>query len=205
MKNNLPLRVIPVWLRVLAAVVAAAAAFAIFLVIRGVPGQVVDVAGFIRLGAEAILFLCVAVLFGYVAATGLPPAHLWRQAGHMWWPAQPQFSLTPDMHRFLAQLRARHPQIRECWVLEAAIPGECWFIACAEPVVQDAMRGDWDIRRKDVRLYLLNEASRTVTPAWGRSIAADFTTWDWEPQGDELAEFRCPTTGETRNAQRVWG
>ena len=81
MKNNLPLRVIPVWLRVLAAVVAAAAAFAIFLVIRGVPGQVVDVAGFIRLGAEAILFLCVAVLFGYVAATGLPPAHLWRQAG----------------------------------------------------------------------------------------------------------------------------
>ena len=49
MTHKLPLRVIPVWLRVLAGIVAAAAALAIILSIRGVPGQVIDVAGFIRL------------------------------------------------------------------------------------------------------------------------------------------------------------
>jgi hypothetical protein len=205
MISNLKLHVIPVWLRVLAGIVATAAVFAIFLAVHGAPGLVVDMAGFLLLSARAILFLCVAVLFGYVAATGLPPAHLWRHAGHTWWSEKPQFSLTPDMHRFLERLRARHPQIRECWVLEAAVPGECWFIAFADPVVQDAVRGDWDIRRKDVRLYLLDAASQTVATAWGRGDIPDFTAWDWEPQDNEQAEFRCPATGASRNAQRVWG
>jgi hypothetical protein len=90
-------------------------------------------------------------------------------------------------------------------VLEAAVPDECWFLAFAEQTVHDAVRGDWAIRRKDVRLYLKDAASRTVAPAWGRSAEASFDTWDWEPQGDELAEFRCPATGESRHAQRVWG
>jgi hypothetical protein len=205
MTHNLPLRVIPVWLRVLAGVVAAAAALAVILSIRGVPGQVIDVAAFIRLGAQAILYLCVIVLFGYVAATGLPPAHLWRHAAYTWWPAQPEVPLTPDIHRFLARLRDRHPRVRECWVLEAAGQGEWWFLAIADLAVQDAVRGDLDIRRRDVRLYLLEEVAQTVAPAWGRAVPAGFTTWDWEPQSDSVAEFRCPQTGAVRMAKRVWG
>ena len=66
------------------------------------------------------------------------------------------------------------------------------------------MRGDWDIRRRDVRLYLLDEPSRTVALAWGRSSPVAFSTWDWEPQRDELAEFRCPVAADTRLAQRLW-
>lgn len=198
------LRVIPVWLRLPAGIVAAAAALAIVLLIRGVPGQPIDLIGFVRLAALAILYLCVGILFGYVAATGLPPAHLWRHAGHRWWPAQLEISLTPDLHRFLSRLKDRHPSLRECWVLETGVPGEWWLIACAETAALEAVRGDFDIRRKDVRLYLLDQAAQAVTPAWGRSVAADFATWDWELQDESTAEFRCPLTGAVRIARRVW-
>jgi hypothetical protein len=201
----MPLRVIPVWLRVLAGVVAAAATLAILLLIRGVPGQVVDLVTFLRLAAQATMYLCVGVLFGYVAATGLPPAHLWRPAAYTWWPEQPEVPLTPDLHRFLKRLRARHPQVRECWILEPPAPGEWWFLVRADSAILDAVRADWDIRRRDVRLYLLEESSQIVAPAWGRSIPAGFATWDWELQGDTVAEFRCPATTEVRAAQRAWG
>jgi hypothetical protein len=198
------LRVIPVWVRILAGVVVAAAGLAIVLLIRGVPGQIVDGVGFIGLAAQAILYLCVIVLFGSVAASGLPPSHLWRGAGHPWWPAQPAARLTPELHRFLAQLQQRHPAIRECWLLEAAVKSEWWLLASADGEVLEGLRGDWDIRRKDVRLYLLDEHSRTVALAWGRSSPVPFSTWDWEPQEDAVVEFRCPVTGEIRPAQRLW-
>ncbi|MDH5255743.1 MAG: hypothetical protein OEW72_07485, partial [Gammaproteobacteria bacterium] len=106
------------WLRVLAGLVAAAAALAIVLLIRGAPGQVVDGVSFVGLAAQAMLFLGLSVLFGYVAATGLPPAHWWRSAGQPLWPLQPELPLTPDLQRFLAQLRERHPGLRECWLLD---------------------------------------------------------------------------------------
>ena len=198
------LRVIPAWIRILAGVVVAAAGLAIVLLIRGVPGQVIDGVAFIRLAAEAILYLCVMVLFGYVAGSGLPPSHWWRNAGHAWWPAGTGLQLTPELHRFLTRLQERHPGIRECWLLDAAGQGEWRLLALADGAVLDAVRGDWDIRRKDVRLYLLEEQSRTVAPAWGWSSPVAFSTWDWEPQGDALVEFRCPATGEIRLAQRLW-
>lgn len=198
------MRVIPVWVRVLAGVVAAAAALAIVLLVGGVPAQVVDGASFVGLAANAILFLCLLVLFSYVAATGLPPSHWWRGAGQALWPKQPELPLTPDLQRFLVQLRAKYPGIRECWMLDAAKRGEWRLLAMADPPVLDALRADWDIRRRDVRLFLLDEASRTVALAWGRSTAVDFASWDWEPQRDEVAEFRCPLAADTRLATRVW-
>ncbi len=198
------LRVIPVWVRALAGVVVAAAILAIILMIRGVPGQTLDGPGFVRLAAQAILYVCMIVLFGYVAATGLPPTHWWRSAGQDLRPAQPDLPLTPDLHRFVALLRERHPQLRECWFLDAARPGECRLLAIADDGTLAAVRGDWDIRRKDVRLYLLEESHRTVALAWGRSSPVPFGVWDWEPQADALAEFRCPVSGQTRLAQRLW-
>jgi hypothetical protein len=198
------LRVIPVWTRILAGVVVAAAGLAIVLLIRGVPGQVIDGAAFIRLAAQAILYLCVMVLFGYVAGSGLPPSHWWRNAGQPVWPAGTELQLTPALHRFVARLQKRHPEIRECWLLDPAGQGEWRLLAIADDAVLDAVRGDWDIRRRDVRLYLLEEYSRTVVLAWGRSRPVPFSTWDWEPQGEALVEFRCPDTGENRLAQRLW-
>jgi hypothetical protein len=198
------LRIIPVWVRVLAGVVVAAAVLAIFLAIRGVPGQVLDGPGFIRLVAQVVLYFCLVVLFGYVVATGLPPTHWWRSAGQDLRPAQPDLPLTPDLHRYLDLLRQRHPQLRECWFLDGARPGESRLLAIADRGALDRVRGDWDIRRKDVRLYLLEEPARTVTLAWGRSSPVPFAAWDWEPQADELAEFRCPVSGQARPAQRLW-
>ncbi len=198
------MHVIPPWLRVLAGVVAAASVVAIVLLIRGAPGQVLDGVGFVGLAARALLLLGLAALFGYVAATGLPPAHWWRGAGQALWPLQPELPLTPDFQRFLAQLRERHPDIRECWLLDSARPGEWRLLALAGPSVLDAVRGDWDIRRRDVRLYLLDEPSGTVALAWGRSSPVAFSARDWEPQRDDLAAFRCPVAADTRLATRLW-
>ena len=198
------MHVIPAWLRVLAGLVAAAAALAIVLLIRGAPAQVVDGVSFVGLAAQAILFLALLALVGNAAATGLPPAHWWRSAGQPLWPLQPELPLTPDLQRFLAQLRERHPGIRECWLLDSATQGEWRLLALADPAVLDAVRGDWDIRRRDVRLYLLDEPARTVALAWGRSSPAAFSAWDWEPQREELAEFRCPVHADVRLAQRLW-
>ncbi len=204
MSSSPALRVIPVWVRLLAGVVVAAAALAIVLLIRGVPGQVIDTLAFIRLAAQAILYLCVIVLFGSVAASGMPPIHWWRNAGHPVWPADSEVQLTPELHRFLARLQERHPGIRECWLLETPGQAEWRLLAIADDAVLEALRADWDIRRKDVRLYLLDEHSRTVALAWGRSSPVPFSTWDWEPQSDAVVEFRCPATGEIRFAQRLW-
>lgn len=202
--GGLPLRVIPVWVRILAGVVVAAAGLATVLLIRGVPGQVIDAARLLGLAAQAILYLCVIVLFGYVVVTGLPPSHWWRNAGHPVWAPGMEHQLTPELHRFLARLKARHPAIRECWRLDTAGRTEWWLLVRAEGAVLDALRNDWDIRRKDVRLYLLDEPSGTVATAWGRSSPVPFSTWDWESQTESLVEFRCPVTGVIRLAHCLW-
>jgi hypothetical protein len=204
MAVNSQLRLIPVWLRLLAALLAAVAALATVLLVRTAPDQAVGVASAVRLAAQALLFVGVLVLAGYVAATGLPPSHWWRSAGRPVWPLQPDLPLTPDLQRFLARLRERHAGIRECWLLDSVTPGEWRLLAIAGPSELEALRGDWDIRRKDVRLYLLDEATRTVALAWGRSSPVAFRSWDWEPQAESVAEFRCPMGGDVRLAQRLW-
>ncbi|MEO8444243.1 MAG: hypothetical protein ABI567_04470 [Gammaproteobacteria bacterium] len=198
------MRVIPVWVRALAAVAGAAGVLAIVLLVRHAPDQVAGIPDIIGLGAQAILFLCMVVLFGYVAVTGLPPAHLWGPSGLAWWSAGTELTLTPELQRFLALLRQRHPGLRECWLLDTAVPGEWRLLAMADGPALDAVRGDWDVRRKNARLYLVDEPSRTVALAWGRSSPVAFATWDWEPQSDTLAEFRCPVAGQVRLAQRLW-
>jgi hypothetical protein len=199
------MRLVPVWLRLLAGVVAVAAVVAIVLLVRSVPAQELDAAGVVGLAARALLFLAMATLFGYTAATGLPPTHLWTGAGRPVWPASGELPLTPDLHRFLARLRERHPGLRECWQLDNAVRGEWRLLARAPTPVLDAMRADWDIRRRDVRLYLLDEPSSTVSLAWGRTSPVAFASWDWEPQSEELAEFRCPVSADIRLARRLWG
>ncbi len=195
---------IPLWLRLLAAVVAATAVLAIVLLVRSAWSQAVDVPGVIGLVAQAVLFVCFAALCGYVAVTGLPPAHLWPGSGLPWWPARPAPLITPELHRFLALLRQRHPGLRECWLLDTVAGDQWWLLAMADGPVLEAVRGDWDIRRQHGRLYLLDERSGTVTAAWGRSTPDVFSAWDWEPQAESRAEYRCPVAGEIRLAQRIW-
>lgn len=196
------MRLIPLPLRVLAGLVAAAALLGIVLALKA-PPPVAGWAGPLAAGARGVLFLGVAVLFGYAAATGLPPAHWWRSAAVPVWSGD-RLVLPPDLHRYLELLRERHPGLRECWLLAPAAPGEQRLLALAPPAIVTAVRADWDIRRPDVRLYLADDASHTVAPAWGRSTAAPFSAWDWEVQREGVAEFRCPASGEIRTARRLW-
>jgi len=198
------LRVIPLWLRLLAGLLAVASGIAILLLLRETALEPPAGAGLVAAAARALLFLALAVLFGYTALTGLPPTHWWRDADEHLWPAAPAPALTPDAHRYLARLRQRHAGIRECWLLDPVAPGEWRLLAMAPPEVAAALRGDWDIRRRDLRLYLLVAGTGTVELAWGRSVPASFTTWDWEPQDDQVAEFRCPERREVRRALRLW-
>ncbi|MEO8225465.1 MAG: hypothetical protein ABI661_11740 [Gammaproteobacteria bacterium] len=198
------MRVIPVWVRALAAIAAVAGVLAIGLLVRQAPDPMDGIPGVIGLVARAILFLCIAVLFGYVAVTGLPPAHLWGPSSLTWWSARTELKITPALQRFLALLRERHPGLRECWLLDTAVPGEWRLLAMAPGPVLDAVRGDWDIRRRHAYLYLLEERTGTVALAWGRTSPVPFATWDWEPQSDTLAEFHCPVAGQIRLAQRLW-
>lgn len=199
-----PLRVIPLWCRTLGGVVALAAMTALVLMVRDAIGQdpgVVDVLGLV---AHALLYLCVATLAGHVAVTGLAPTHLWSLAAHPCWPLQPQIPLTPDLHRYVSRMRGRYPDLRECWLLDSGRRGEWWLLACAGPEVLERLRADWPLRRKDVHLYLRDDRTDLVTLAWGRSVPGDFSEWYWERDGDTRAEFRCPISGESRLACRLW-
>jgi hypothetical protein len=196
--------VIPLWLRALAGLVAAAAVLAILLLIRNGPPGAGEEAGVLGMAGRALLFLGMAALFGYAAVTGLPPAHWWRGAAEPLLPARAPPALTPDLHRFLTQLRERHPGLRECWLLDPVEAGEWRLLAMAPPAVVEAVRGDWDIRRPDIRLFLADDASGAVGLAWGRVRPEPFASWDWEPQRDPVAEFRCPASGDIRQARRLW-
>lgn len=197
------MRVIPPLLRALAGLVAAAGVLAILLLVKnGAPGG--DGASVLGVTGRALLFLGMIVLFGYTAITGLPPAHWWRGAAEPLLPARDPPPLTPDLYRFLTRLRERHPGLRECWLLDPVVAGEWRLLAMAPPAVVEGVRGDWDIRRPDIRLYLADDASGAVALAWGRVSPVAFATWDWEPQRDQLAEFRCPASGDIRHARRLW-
>ena len=198
------MRVIPWPLRVLAGLAAAAAALAIFMLVRAAPDNVIGLVDFALAAAKSLLFLSVIALFGYVAVTGLPPVHWWSAAGQRVWTEEPEFPIAPDMHRYLARLRHRHPDLRECWLLDPARGNEWRLLAFGQAPVLDAVRGDWDIRRRDVRLHLVDDEDGCVAPAWGRSTPAAFASWDWEPQGNDTAEFRCPVAADVRIARRLW-
>lgn len=204
MEPDAPLRIIPPWCRALGGLLAAAAVAALVLLVRDAAGQDASLAGVVGLMARGVLHLCVATLAGYVAVTGMAPTHLWPLAGHSCWPLRAELWLTPDLQRYARQLCVRHPGLRECWLLDSGRRGEWWLLARAMPEVLDRVREDWQIRRKDVHLYLRDDRSETITLAWGRSVPGDFAAWDWENDGDTRAEFRCPVSGEVRLATRLW-
>lgn len=204
MGMDAPLRFVPPWCRALGGVVAAAAVVALALLIGNPPARDPGVVGVVGLVAHAVLYLCVATLAGYTAATGFPPTHLWPLAAHSCWPMQAELLLTPDLRRYALRLHARYPEVRECWLLDSGRRDEWWLLVFAGSGVLARLRDDWQIRRKDVHLHLGDDESGVVALAWGRSVPRDFAAWDWENDTDVRAEFRCPVTGTTRLACRLW-
>ena len=222
------LYIVPAWLRVLAGLLGLAALLAaVSLIGTGTRGSP-DLSALLLTGTQVILDICMGGLFAYVAVTGLAPVHLMRSAGDSWTGRAPRFRLEPDMQRYLRQLHARQPEITECWILcqlvksgpsSQALP-QCWLLVFGPASLADALRADWNIRRRELRLFVVdNETSRLCT-AWGRPYSGALADWQWEFRSDEVAHFVPPADageqmpvagdegapdGPVQVAERLWG
>lgn len=190
----------PVWLRVLAGLLALAALFAaVSLVSVGARG-IADLQTLLITAAKVIVDVCMGGLFAYVAVTGLAPTHLMRSAGDSWKGSAPRFRLEPDIQRYLQQLNAQQPQISECWILGRVAkssrgdqsPAPWWLLVFGPAALADTLRTDWNIRRRDVRLFVVDIDTDSVSAAWGRPYNGVLAEWCWEFVTDEVARFIPP-------------
>lgn len=173
------LYVVPVWLRVLAGVLALAALVAALALVSNSARGIVDLRTLLITGAQVIIDVCMGGLFAYVAVTGLAPTHLMRSAGDSWTGRAPRFRLEPYLQRYLQQLQAEQPQITECWILgqvgrgsrSARFPSQWWLLVFGPATLADALGTDWNIRRREVRLFVVDVDTDTVSAAWGRPYA----------------------------------
>jgi hypothetical protein len=56
----------------------------------------------------------------------------------------------------------------------------------------DALRDDWTIRRREVRLFVVDVDTDSICTAWGRPYAGTLAEWQWEFVSDEIARFVPP-------------
>jgi hypothetical protein len=190
---------VPLWLRVLAGLLALAALFAAIALISSGVRDTVDMRALLIGGAQAIINVCMAALFGYVALTGLVPTHLLRSAGDAWTGRAPRFRIEPAMQRYLRQLHAQ-PQVAECWILGQVANGSrpvrtrphYWLLVFGPAALADALRTDWSLRRRDVRLFVADLDAGSICAAWGRPYAGTLAGWQWEFLSDEIARFVPP-------------
>lgn len=191
----------PVWLRVLAGLLALAALFAaVSLVSSARAHGVADLPALLMSGAQVIFDVCMGGLFAYVAVTGLAPTHLMRSAGDSWTGGVPRFRLEPDMQRYLQQMNAGQPQIIECWILGRVVkrrrgdqfPAQWWLLVFGPAALAEKLRTDWNMRRRDVRLFVVDADTDSVSAAWGRPYDGVLADWCWEFITDEVARFVPP-------------
>lgn len=190
----------PAWLRVLAGVLGLAALFAAVSLVGAGAGGEADMSALLVTGTQVILDICMGGLFAYVAVTGLAPVHLMRSAGDSWTGRAPRFRLEPDMQRYLRQLHARQPQITECWILSQAVKGspsvrtppQCWLLVSGPASLADALRADWSIRRRELRLFVMDDDTARLSAVWGRPYAGALADWQWQFRSDEVASFVAP-------------
>jgi hypothetical protein len=203
------LRVVPVWLRVLAGLLALAALFAAVSLISTGAQATVDLRALLLRSVQVIVDVCMGALFAYVAVTGLVPTHLVRSAGDAWTGRAPRFRLEPAMQRYIRQLNVQQPQITECWILGQVAKGrwspgplpQCWLLVFGPAVLADALRSDWSLRRREVRLFVADLDTGSVSAAWGRPYTGTLAGWQWEFVSDEIARFVPPVdAGEQPNA-----
>ena len=195
------LYVVPVWLRVLAGLLALAALLAaVSLVSSARAHGIADLPALLMSGAQVIFDVCMGGLFAYVAVTGLAPTHLMRSAGDSWTGGMPRFRLEPDMQRYLQRLNAGQPEISECWILGRVVkrrrgdpfPAQWWLLVFGPAALAETLRTDWNIRRRDVRLFVVDADTDSVSAAWGRPYNGVLADWCWEFVTDDVARFVPP-------------
>jgi hypothetical protein len=191
---------VPVLLRVLAGLLALAALFAAVSLISTAARGNGDLRALLLGSVQVIVDICLGALFAYVAVTGLAPTHLVRSAGDAWTGRAPRFRLEPAMQRYIRQLNVQQPQITECWILGQVkkgtrLPGplpQCWILVFGPAVLADALRSDWSLRRREVRLFVADLDTGSVCAAWGRPYTGTLAGWQWEFVSDEIARFVPP-------------
>jgi hypothetical protein len=194
------LYVVPVWLRVLAGLLALAALFAAFSLIRTGVRSSGELQILLFTAAQGIVDVCLGGLFAYVAVTGLAPTHLLRSAGDAWTGSAPRFRLEPDLQRYLRRLQAQQPQIAECWILGRVskgrrsdqLPAQWWLLVFGPATLTETLQADWNIRRRDVRLFVVDSEAESVCAAWGRPYTGALADWHWRFITDEVAHFDPP-------------
>jgi hypothetical protein len=191
---------VPVWLRILAGLLALAALFAaVSLVDTGVRGTT-GLRTLLISSVRVIIDVCMAALFAYVALIGLVPTHLLRSAGDSWTGTVPRFRLEPALQRYLRQLIAQQPLITECWILLHAENGrrperllpQCWLLVFGPAALADVLHSDWNMRRRELRLFVADADTGAVSAAWGRPYVGTLADWQWEFVTDEVARFVPP-------------
>jgi hypothetical protein len=195
---------VPVWLRILAGLLALAALFAAFTLVSVGARGIADLRTLLITGVQVILDICIGALFAYVAVTGLAPTHLMRSAGDAWTGRAPRFRLEPAIQRYLRQLNVQQPQIMECWILRQIEKGsrsirlspQCWLLVFGPAALVDALRDDWTIRRREVRLFVADVDTDSICTAWGRPYTGTLAEWQWEFVSDEIARFVPPENAD---------
>jgi hypothetical protein len=194
------LYLVPVWLRGLAGLLGLAALVAAVSLVSISARGSADLSALLLTGTQVILDICIGGLFAYVAVTGLAPVHLLRSAGDSWTGRVPRFRLEPALQRYLRQLHVRHAQITECWILLQTVQGrasvqtlpQCWLLVFGPASLAEALRADWSIRRREVRLFVVDSETSTLGTAWGRPYTGTLADWQWQFRSDEVACFVCP-------------
>jgi hypothetical protein len=203
------LHVVPVWLRILAGLLALAALFAALSLISTGARGTGELRALLITSVQVIVDVCLGALFAYVAVTGLAPTHLLRSAGDAWTGRAPRFRLEPALQRYIRQLDVQQPQITECWILGQVKKGrrstgplpQCWLLVFGPATLADALRSDWSLRRREVRLFVADLDTGSVGAAWGRPYTGTLAGWQWEFVSDEIARFVPPAdAGEQTNA-----
>ena len=185
-----PGRRIPLWIRALAAVFVLVAGYAAVLLVRDGSGVLPQGAALLLLVASITLGVCLTALFAYVAVTGAPPTHLWPAAGDSCFSPRTPLRLDPAISAWLGALRDRHAGLAELWLLRpdhraVLVRGEmCRLLAVGDAAALEALRADWDIRRRDVRLFLVDAATGAISTAWGRPWDGRLVQWIWGEAAD---------------------
>ncbi len=212
MRATTRLYVVPVWLRALAGLLALAALFAaLSLIGTGARGGG-DLQTLLLTGAQVIVDICMGGLFAYVAVTGLAPTHLMRSAGDVmdgqctaFPPRSGHAALSaPAACAAAADHRVLDPRA-DCLKRRRAdqAPAQWWLLVFGPAALAETLRTDWNIRRRDVRLFVVDVDTDSVSAAWGRPYAGTLADWRWEFVSDEVAHFSPPAdAGEQMQPDR---
>lgn len=199
MKPDRPLRSIPLVLRLTAGILSLALVATLGLLALETARNFAGPPSLLWFLPQVVVGVCLTALFGYVAITGFPPTHLLPAAGDDWLGFTPRLRINPELRDYLLLLGARHPGLHALWVVlppGAERSGARLLLGFAKTIALESLRADWDIRRRDVWLLIVDDDYLDVSSVWGRGFTGRFPDWRWQLDAPDQAHCRLPPTLE---------